>query len=934
MTKQLSLLHIHRSIASTVKEQASSLKVDNDEHIKLKFHDAIQALETFPRPQTETSIQQLGGILFQAVHAAGDDIQKWKLLVLTILHRRYHFKAPEAKSIQKQNTNDKKTNANANANANATTTSQQKNSENGGGGHGERLLFYIIIIYLQNMAMHDKSNDFLGFACDCLGKLTLPAGGTRDVCAIIEHLTYDALVEFKIIEMFDNKESKTKCLVHGFKSLSRVENEQDEEQQQQYTRVLKHFIQCAAELLDKDLCLIRDATMDLTTSGKEQEQPPKKKAKILMTSQGEMQSTINTFVPHRDRGVGHRNLAQKVAELLIWSNTNVCKSDARFMKAFDSISEMKWDPLEKDSFLSHIHAMQTSIRRLRKTLNKSSREQGFSLCTSYQMDPSTIDFDMIRTGKEGDVQKLLRLATKQSDVRTIGLVSNRFTDPLKAVPMSSIADMKRNWIPLGNDKEDTEDVELKSLKLKCQEASIIATIKTLSERMKAPKDSDAPSGKIVVASIDGSYESDGGAILVAAAYRHQQSLKSTDPDLKSENNSLEINVQLRLGEKDYDVSDISKVMSLLDKIFTETPQVPINNPEDDAEITTTNDVQNLIDRHIQAGDILILFLSADIKLEQRVLERLGNEGSQIHCHITDEWSRRIAREDAKVGDITVTLIWDNECDLDLHAICPNGDHISYANERGGGDVGGGYLDVDMNAGGKDSMEPIENIFFGDAEKNIEAAHGKYKIFVQNYSYKGKTVKYGDPVPWRVRIVMDGKPTEYTGECIGSGSESDQTVLECEYSGRTAAAPEKVGTALESSNLIAVTSSTGTTLDALSGLMKLRNQHNELIQVRELVGLVEEVSETDGAETTLMAAQNSFNITNRDRLYLNLSRLPTSFHLQIDQTFQGGATLLEHTASYLAKRLIDDKINIQELKEAGYQDELVTLVQRKMASFGI
>jgi len=292
------------------------------------------------------------------------------------------------------------------------------------------------------------------------------------------------------------------------------------------------------------------------------------------------------------------------------------------------------------------------------------------------------------------------------------------------------------------------------------------------------------------------------------------------------------------------------------------------------------------------------------------------------------------REDAKVGDITATLMWDNECDLDLHAICPNGDHISYSNRYGGGDVGGGYLDVDMNAGGATSMEPVENIFFGDAEKNIEAAHGKYKIFVQNYSYRGKTVRRGEAVPWRVRIFLDGKTTEYEGECIGTSSNSDKTVLEFEYSGRTAATPEKVGTALGSSNLIAVTSSTGTTLDALSGLMKLRNQHREIAQVRELVNAPAEESEAESTETTIMANENSFNITNRERLYLNLSTLPISFHLQIDQTFQGGATLLEHTASYLAQRLIDDKIKIQELSKAGYQDELVALVQRKMSSFGI
>jgi len=617
MKKELSLPNIHQSIASSIQE-VTSWKLEQQEEARtaLDFTNALQAVETFPRPKTNESIKGLGEVLFRAVHIAGEDVHNWKLLVLTILHRRYHTKAPEAKSIKKQEVKNDKA---------------PRTSPSDGGGHGERLIFYVTIMYLQSMAMHqdcaEKSNEFLRLACDRLSKLALPAGGTRDVCAIIEHLTYDALSEAKIVYMFDHEESKTKTLVHGLQTLFQG-NEKDEPR----TRVLKHFIQCAAELLDKDLALIRDLniTADATT------ERPKKRGKIMISQQGEMQSTINTFVPHRDRGSGHRNLAQKVAELLIWSNTNACKSDTSFMKALNGLREKKWDPLEKNSFLSHIHMMQTSIRRLRNTLNNASRKQGFSLCTSYQMDPSTIDLDMIRTGKQGDVQELLMLATKKSDARIIGLISNRFADPLKAVPINSIVHLKSNWIPLVNDEDAPDDVELKELKLKCQEASIMATIKALGENMKIPHESDIPSGKIVVASIDGSYESDGGAILVAAAYRHHQSFRSAGgPDLKSESCVSEIEVQLRLGEKDYDVSDIPRVMSLLDNIMTkETRQVGVNNIED-LQISTTKDVQNLIDRHIQNGDILILFASADVKLDQRVLTKLGNEGSQIHCHVND-----------------------------------------------------------------------------------------------------------------------------------------------------------------------------------------------------------------------------------------------------------------------------------------------------------
>ena len=227
---------------------------------------------------------------------------------------------------------------------------------------------------------------------------------------------------------------------------------------------------------------------------------------------------------------------------------------------------------------------------------------------------------------------LLLLATKKSDTRLIGLVSNRFADPLKAVPITSIVDLKRKWIPLTSDKDDLEDAELRELKLKCQEASIVASIRSLGESIEIRNESDISSGKVVVASIDGSYENEGGAILVAAAYVHHQSLKSGGIDQDSEEN----NVQLRLGENNYDVSDMSKVMILLDKILTKESSQQTPNDPTDSQINTTKDVQNLIDRHILNGDVLILFASADVKLEQRVLSELGKGGSVVHCHINNE----------------------------------------------------------------------------------------------------------------------------------------------------------------------------------------------------------------------------------------------------------------------------------------------------------
>jgi hypothetical protein len=117
----------------------------------------------------------------------------------------------------------------------------------------------------------------------------------------------------------------------------------------------------------------------------------------------------------------------------------------------------------------------------------------------------------------------------------------------------------------------------------------------------------------------------------------------------------------------------------------------------------------------------------------------------------DIFDSRVAREGGSSGELQVTLIWENYNDLDLHVGTPRGEKIWFRNERS---RCGGILDVDMNAGGRFTNQPVENITWG----RTRAPAGKYRIGVVHYASHGSR----NPTPYRIRIVFDGKTLELDG----------------------------------------------------------------------------------------------------------------------------------------------------------------------------
>jgi hypothetical protein len=96
-------------------------------------------------------------------------------------------------------------------------------------------------------------------------------------------------------------------------------------------------------------------------------------------------------------------------------------------------------------------------------------------------------------------------------------------------------------------------------------------------------------------------------------------------------------------------------------------------------------------------------------------------------NLTDSIKEKVKRAGGNVtGKLRVSLSWFNHDDLDLHVFEPNGTHIWYQDKRN-------KLDVDMNAGGAFSREPVENVTWVR-----DIPDGEYRIEVNQFNKREST----------------------------------------------------------------------------------------------------------------------------------------------------------------------------------------------------
>lgn len=156
--------------------------------------------------------------------------------------------------------------------------------------------------------------------------------------------------------------------------------------------------------------------------------------------------------------------------------------------------------------------------------------------------------------------------------------------------------------------------------------------------------------------------------------------------------------------------------------------------------------------------------------------------------LTDSIKERVKAAGGEVnGFLRISLSWNNYDDLDLHIIEPNDGVIYYGNKHSF--TTGARLDVDMNAGGRNTREPVENIIYVDRKRLLR---GDYKVKVNNFS-KRENIDNS----FTVQIEIDGVVHEFSSTNPKNHSTIDIATIN--YDGENIIITDSIGGSKKTSN---------------------------------------------------------------------------------------------------------------------------------------
>lgn len=140
----------------------------------------------------------------------------------------------------------------------------------------------------------------------------------------------------------------------------------------------------------------------------------------------------------------------------------------------------------------------------------------------------------------------------------------------------------------------------------------------------------------------------------------------------------------------------------------------------------------------------LMSLTAPVHADTGGLFKWNNDFAWAYAgNITDSIKEKVKKAGGNVTNakMRISLAWFNFDDLDIHIYEPNGNRIYFGNK-------GNKLDVDMNAGGGRTREPVENVSW------VKVPDGEYRVQVNQFSQRERT-----DVGCVVEIENDGNLTQ-------------------------------------------------------------------------------------------------------------------------------------------------------------------------------
>lgn len=279
------------------------------------------------------------------------------------------------------------------------------------------------------------------------------------------------------------------------------------------------------------------------------------------------------------------------------------------------------------------------------------------------------------------------------------------------------------------------------------------------ERVVAPANYKRPTALVTPKMVEAAKERLNELGLIGALKRRQLS----DVDLNV-NNSLFV---FRSKDKDLDVfEEIKKESTINPKTLSKVEEISISDFISNV-LPKAKSVSALVENS-HFGNFVSLVGSQNEN--ENTLFKWGNDYSFSYSgEVADSIKERVKKAGGKVDALLrISLSWHNYDDLDLHLIEPDGREIYYGDKRSSS---GGTLDVDMNAGGGTTREPVENIYFSHNPKK----EGEFTVAVNNFAKREDSNK-----GYEVEIEYDGEVYNFLSNTNGRDRET-KTIIKFTYS---------------------------------------------------------------------------------------------------------------------------------------------------------